>query len=188
MLDFRIEKIIILYMIGLIAKLIVTLNSNSRPGEMASAIAFGFLLALIPGGNLLWIFIFVLAFFLKHNMGSFLLSLMIFRLITPFFDSLLDALGGNILEVSSLNGLYTSLYNLPLFSYTNFNNTLVMGAFVSGFVLWVPLFLLFKSLIKMYRKKLAPNIAENKIIKALKRIPLFSKISKAVAKLSFAVS
>ena len=174
-------------MIGLIAKLIVTLNSNSRPGEMASAIAFGFLLALIPGGNLLWTLLFLLAFFLKHNMGSFFLSLLLFRLITPLFDPLLNNIGSFILEFSNLKGFFTFLYNLPLLSYTNFNNTIVMGALVAGIVLWFPVFLLFKSLVKLYRKKLAPKIADSKLVKALKKIPLLSKITKAVSKLSFAV-
>jgi len=174
-------------MIGLIAKLIVALNSNSRPGEMASAIAFGFLLALIPGGNLLWTLLFLLAFFLKHNMGSFFLSLLLFRLITPLFDPLLDSLGGSILEASFLNGIFTSLYNLPLLSYTSFNNTIVMGAFTAGVIMWFPLFLIFKTLVKLYRKKLAPKIADSKLVKALKKVPLLSKITRAVSKISVAV-
>ncbi len=174
-------------MIGLFAKLIVALNSNSRPGEMASAIAFGFLLALIPGGNLLWVLLFILAFFLKHNMGSFLLSLALFRLITPLFDSLLSSFGGLILDASFLRGFFTYLYNLPLFSYTNFNNTVVLGAFVAGVVLWTPVFILFVKLVRIYRKTLAPKIAESKIIKALKKVPILSKLTKAVSKLSVAI-
>jgi uncharacterized protein (TIGR03546 family) len=174
-------------MIGLIAKLIVALNSNSRTGEMASAIAFGFLLALIPGGNLLWTLLFIFAFLLKHNMGSFLLSLVVFRLFTPFFDTILNSLGEIILEASFLTDFFTFLYNLPLLSYTNFNNTIVMGAFVAGVLLWFPLFLLFRIFVKVYRKKLAPRIADSKLVKALKKVPLLSKITKAVTKLSVAV-
>lgn len=174
-------------MIGLIAKLIVALNSNSRPGEMASAIAFGFLLALIPGGNFLWTLLFILAFFLKHNMGSFLLSLALFRLVTPFFDPALSSLGGIILETSFLRGGFTILYNLPLLSYTNFNNTVVMGAFAAGVALWIPVFLLFDKLVRIYRKTLAPKIAESKLVKALKKVPILSKITKAVSKLSVAI-
>ena len=172
-------------MIGLIAKLVVALNSNSRPGEMASAIAFGFWLALIPGGNLLWILLFIIAFFLKHNMGSFLLSLALFRLITPLADTLLDILGGWILQLSFLNEFYTLLYNLPLVSYSNFNNTIVMGAFVLGLILWFPLYLLFKIIVKLYRRKIAPRIAESKFVKALKKVPILSKITKMAGELQF---
>jgi uncharacterized protein (TIGR03546 family) len=166
-------------MISFLAKIIVALNSNSRPAEMASAIAFGFWLALIPAGNLLWISLFIIAFFLKHNMGSFLFSLVIFRLITPLLDPFLDLLGGLILQIQFLQGFFTSLYNLPLLPYFQFNNTIVMGSFVLGLLLWVPLFMLFLNLVKLYRKTLAPKITESKLIKSLKNVPLFSKILKA---------
>jgi hypothetical protein len=42
-------------MIRGIAYLVVALNANTRPGEIAAGAACGVLLALIPGGNLLWI-------------------------------------------------------------------------------------------------------------------------------------
>lgn len=167
-------------MIGLIAKLLVTLNNNSRPGEMASAISFGFWLALIPGGNLLWTLLFTIAFFLKHNTAAFLLSLGAFRLFVPLADPLLHMLGDFILNLPGLKGFFTSIYNLPFAAYSNFNNTVVMGAFLAGSVLWIPLYLLFRFLVNLYRKKAAPKIADSKWMKALKKIPFISKIGKAV--------
>lgn len=167
-------------MIGLIAKIVIALNSNSRPGEMASGIAFGFWLALIPTGNLLWILLFLIAFFLKHNTAAMLLSMAGFRLVTHLADPILDILGAFILKQSSLEGFFTSIYNLPFASYSNFNNSIVMGSFVSGLVLWLPLFFLFLTVVKVYRKKIAPIISESKWLKTLKRVPFFSKIGKAI--------
>ena len=175
-------------MISFIAKLIVALNSNSRPSELASGIAFGFLLALIPGGNLLWVVLFVIAFFLKHNISAFLLSLGIFRLFISIFDSLLDRIGGTLLEFSALQDFFTNLYNTPYLSYTNFNNTIVAGGFVLGLVLWLPIFLLFIVLIKIYRKKIAPKVAESKFVKTLKKIPIISKLTSSIRKLSVLAS
>lgn len=169
-------------MISFIAKIIVALNNNSRPSEMASAIAFGFWLALIPGGNLLWIALFVIAFLLKHNTGAFLFSLAIFRVIAPLTDPILDKIGYIILQASFLQDFFARFYNIPLVPYSSFNNTIVMGAFISGLVLWVPLFLLFLNLVKIYRKKVAPKIADSKFIKTLKRIPILSKIMKVVSR------
>ena len=77
-------------MISFIAKLLVALNSNSRPGELASGIAFGLLLAFIPSGNLLWFAVFIIAFFIKHNIAALLLSMGLFRLFIPIFDPMLD--------------------------------------------------------------------------------------------------
>ena len=171
-------------MISFIAKILVALNSNSRPSEMASGIAFGFWLALIPGGNLLWILLFVIAFLLKHNLAALLLSMGLFRLTMPLFDPLLDRLGGWVLETPSLQGIFTALYNTPLLPYSNFNHTLVMGGFLLGILCWLPVFFLFLQIIKVYRKKIAPRFAESKIVKGLKKIPLISKLSKAVQKLA----
>lgn len=175
-------------MISFIAKLIVALNSNSRPSELASGIAFGFWLALIPGGNLLWIVIFIIAFFLKHNISVFLVSLGGFKLFISFFDPLLDRIGGTLLESPALKDLFTSLYNIPYLSYSNFNNTIVTGGFILGVILWVPIFLLFIVVIKIYRKKIAPKVAESKFVKFMKKLPIISKLTSSIKKLSVLAS
>ncbi len=175
-------------MISFIAKLVVALNSNSRPGEMASGIAFGLVLALIPAGNLLWFTIFILAFFIKHNIAALLISMGFFRIFISVLDPFLDLIGGMILEISVFQNLFTILYNIPLFPYTNFNNTVVMGGFVLGIILWIPVFIMFTFLIKIYRKKIAPMVVESKFIKAIKKVPIVSKIAAAAQKLSFLVS
>ena len=175
-------------MISFIAKLVVALNSNSRPGELASGISFGLLLALIPSGNLLWITIFILAFFIKHNIAAMLLSMGFFRIFISILDPFLDLIGAWILEISALHNFFTALYNIPLISYSNFNNTVVMGGFVLGIVLWIPVFILFIIFIKIYRKKFAPKIANSKFVKFIKKIPLVSKISASIGKLSFLAS
>ena len=175
-------------MISFIAKLLVALNSNSRPGELASGIAFGLLLAFIPAGNLLWVAVFIIAFFIKHNIASLLLSMGLFRLFIPIFDPLLDRLGGVILELPVFQDFFTALYNIPFLSYSNFNNTVVMGGFLLGIVLWLPVFFLFVVLIKIYRKKIAPKVVNSKIMKFLKKIPVVSKISAYIQKLSFLTS
>lgn len=168
-------------MVGTIARFLIALNSNSRPGEMASAMAFGLWLALIPGGNLLWTALFIAAFFLRNNTAAYLIFLGLFRLVVPLFDGLLDFLGYLVLTSGPLEGIFTFLYNLPLFSYTEFNNTLVMGGFLLGLLLWVPFFYLFRILIIQYRKHAAPKIASSRWMKALKKLPVISRIGKALA-------
>ena len=174
-------------MISFIAKLIVALNSNSRPSELASGIAFGFWLALIPGGNLLWIALFIIAFFLKHNIAALLLSLGIFRLFISIFDPILDRIGGALLEYPVLQDFFTSLYNAPYLSYSNFNNTIVTGGFILGIILWGPIFFIFIVVIKIYRKRIAPRIAESKFVKILKKLPIISKLTSSMQKLSVLV-
>ncbi len=175
-------------MISFIAKLIVALNSNSRPSELASGIAFGFLLALIPGSNLLWIGIFVITFFLKHNIAAMLLSMGLFKLFISVFDPFLDQIGWFVLNIPQLNNFFTALNNIPLIPYSNFNNSMVMGGFIVGIILWLPVFFLCIFLVKIYRVKIAYRIAESKFVKAIKRVPIISKLTSSVNKLSVLLS
>jgi uncharacterized protein (TIGR03546 family) len=159
-----------------IAKLIAGLNANRRAGEIAAGVSMGVLLALIPGANLLWLLIFVLTVFLKLNLGIELLVLAILKPIAPLGDPLLHTLGVSLLTSEELFGLFTSLYNVPLLPFTRFNNTVVMGGVVAGLLLWLPIFFLSRVLVRVYRKRIHPRLAESKIVKAFQRIPIVSKL------------
>ncbi|QEN09010.1 TIGR03546 family protein [Oceanispirochaeta crateris] len=172
-------------MISFIAKILVSLNSNSRPGELSSGIAFGFTLALIPGGNLLWVAVFAIAFLIKHHLGAMLLSILLFKPLAPLLDPLLHMTGEFILTLPSLRGLFTTLYNLPLLPWFRINNTVVLGALVWSLILWLPIFIVFRLLVVLYRNKVASKLANSKLIKAFKKVPLVSKISSTYRKFNF---
>ena len=163
-----------------IAKVLVAINSNQRAGEIASGLALGFLLALIPAGNLLWWLILILTLFLRINLAAELLALALFKLIVPLLDGLLHAVGYAILTAPPLHWLFASLYNVPLVPFTRFNNSIVMGGFIAGLILWVPLYFLFRGLVRLYREKIRDKIANSKIVKAFQRFPIVSAITKGI--------
>jgi uncharacterized protein (TIGR03546 family) len=167
-------------MIKGIARLIVALNANTRPGEIAAGAAFGLLLALVPGGNLLWSVLFIPTFFLKINMAMELLLLGLLRLAAPLADPGLDAVGYAVLSLAGLRGFFIAVQGLPLAPWTRFNDTVVMGGFLAGLLLWAPVFLLVRLLVTLYRRRLREKIAESKLAKAVSHIPLLSAIGKAV--------
>ncbi|MBN2554049.1 MAG: TIGR03546 family protein [Spirochaetales bacterium] len=166
-----------------IAALIVALNANNRAGEIAAGISFAFLLALVPAGNLMWPILFVVTMLLKINFAAELLFLALFKLIVPLADGLLHRLGLLVLSPPFLSEVFTTGYNLPLLPLTRFNNTVVMGGLVAGLVLWVPVFLLFRRLVVVYRSSLRERIAGSRLARALGRVPLVAAIGGAVRKL-----
>jgi uncharacterized protein (TIGR03546 family) len=166
-----------------IARLIVAVNANSRTGEIAAGISCALLLALIPAGNLLWFTLFVITFLLKINLAGELLFLALFKLLAPLTDGLLHRLGTLVLTQPLLAGGFTAAYNLPILPLSRFNNTVVMGGLVAGLVLWIPVFLLFRRLVILYRRALRDRIANSRLVKALGRIPLVATIGNAVRKL-----
>ena len=166
-----------------IASLIVAINANNRAGEIAAGVSCAVLLALIPAGNLLWFALFVVTFLLKINIAGELLFLALFKLLAPLADGLLHRLGALILNQPALAGGFTAAYNLPVLPLSRFNNTVVMGGLIAGLLLWIPVFLLFRWLVILYRRSLRDKIAGSRLVKALGRIPIVATIGSAVRKL-----
>jgi uncharacterized protein (TIGR03546 family) len=171
-------------MIQAIAKLIVALNGNVKKSQLAAGFAWGVLLALAPLGNIFWIVLFVASFFFKHNHASKVLVMTILKLFSPLIAPLIDTLGWEILHITSLQPLFTSLYNMPFVPLSRFNNTLVAGGVAGGLVLWFPVFFLFMAIIPLYRNTVVPKMRNIKLFKAIAKIPFFSSITKAVSKMS----
>ena len=80
-----------------ITKFFSGINANTRPGEIAAGIAFGFLLALQPGWTIIRLVFMAFAFMLKINMPALFFSLLVFALASPVLDVPLDLLGGAVL-------------------------------------------------------------------------------------------
>lgn len=160
-----------------IASLIGSLNANRKPFEVAGGMACALLLALVPAGNLLWIGLFILTLFLKINLAVMLLFLALFSLAAPLADPLFHRLGLLVLSHPGLYDFFTGLYNVPLLPFTRFNDSVVMGSFLAGVVLFVPGLILFRFLVIKYRKSWQPKLAENKVVKSIARIPIVSKLT-----------
>lgn len=154
-------------MLKKIIMLLKSLNTNSHPGEIAHAVAIGFTLGFIPKGNLLWIFLFVLFLFVRINKGALFLITLLASTIAPLFDSLFDTLGYWILTKPNLSPLFSSLLDIPFIAFTSFNDTIVMGSLCASLLLYLPLYVLTRFIIRLWRSTLLPKIVT---------IPLFKKM------------
>ena len=166
-----------------ITKFLAAINKNTRPGEIAAGMAFGFLLALQPGMTIVRIVFLAFAFMLKINMPALFFSLLVFALGSPLLDVPVDLLGGFVLGLPALEGLFTTLYNMPLVPYTRFNDTLVMGGLALGILAWAPLFFLFRWLVGVYRNTLREKIVNSKAFKVFLKVPLVQKLYSLVSKI-----
>ena len=162
-----------------IGKLVALLNSNSRPSEIGAGIAYGLLLALIPGGNLLFVALLVLLVFLKINLGLTLVFGLIFTALTPIVDPLLDDLGVWILTNPALGSVFATLYSVEPLPWTRFNDALVTGGLAAGLALYLPVTLVGSVLVRLYRKHVHDRIANSRIVKAIARVPLVQKLAAA---------
>ena len=158
------------------AKIFVAINSNKKTSQVALAISFAFLLALVPKANLFWISLFTLTFFLKINQAVEMVFLAVFSLSLGFLDKFLDRIGFAILTVLSLGDFFTKLFNSPFFYMTKYYNSIVMGGLVVGLAMFVPIYFIAKYLVDVYRDKVREKIANNKIVKAVSKQPILMGI------------
>lgn len=165
-----------------IAKTFVAINSNTKPSQIAAAVSFAFLLALIPKANLLWISLFVLTFFLKINLAIEFVFIAIFDLITLLLDGILDKIGYVVLTLSSTEGFFTVLFNNTFFYFSRYYNTIVMGGLIVGIICFAPIYFLSNAFISLYREKVREKIAHNKFINALSKQPLIAGLKRKFVK------
>ncbi len=163
-----------------IIKLVLFLNSNRYIGEVAWAVSLAFLLALIPANNLIWVVLLIVGFLIRINHGVMILFTLIFGLITSLFDPLLDRIGYWVLSMPGLETFWNKLYDLPLMPLTKFNHTLVMGALIVGLIALFPIYLLSGFCIRWYRNNLQERVANTKLFRWFKKVPLVNKFGKAL--------
>ena len=153
-----------------------SLNSNSNPGEIAHAAAIGVLLGMVPKNNMLWYGLFIFFLFVRINKGVYFLVILGMSLIVSRFDVFFDSLGYYILTLDAAKPYYTKLLDIPFVAFTNFNNTIVMGSLVTGLVMYIPVYLVARFIIWLWRRIIAPKITSSKVWIAFKKLPFVEKL------------
>jgi uncharacterized protein (TIGR03546 family) len=162
-----------------IAKLIIAINANTKPGHISGGFSFAILLSFLPQ-NLFWFVLLFIIFFLKVNLGVVFIFTGIFGLITPLATGLLNSIGYTIGNLPVVYNFLGFLNNIPVISLLGFDNTLTIGGLIAGIVLFVPSYFLFNLIITLYRKLVRDRLAQTKLVKKILLLPVISKLAEAV--------
>lgn len=156
---------------GLILKqlfaFIKLLNSETGNISIASGMTCGFILGMTPVLSLHSLFIFLILFFFRIQIGAALVTAFFFKFIAFLLDPAFHAVGSMVLEMQSLQGIFTSLYNMPLIPFTRFNNSIVMGSAVITFALSPFIFIASQFFIIKYRQIVVARFRQTKVWKAV---------------------
>lgn len=156
---------------GLILKqlfaFIKLLNSETGNISLAAGMTCGFILGMTPTLSLHSLLIFLILFFFRIQIGAALVTAFFFKFVAFLLDPAFDMVGQKVLEIESLQGIYTTLYNMPLIPFTRFNNSIVMGSFVITFALSPIVFILSQYLIVKYRQTVLARFKTTKLWKAV---------------------
>lgn len=163
-------------MLNSIVKLFQALNSNKSSSEIAHACCMGVMLGFMPKNNAFWYIIFFFFMFVRINKGTYLVITALVSLFAWMLDPMFNSIGYSVLTYPPLEGFFSWLFDVPFVGFTRFNNTIVMGSFVFSMMLYIPIFVLIKILVKLWRKKIAIKFGDSAIVKFFQKIPLIRKI------------
>lgn len=156
---------------GLILKqlfaFIKLLNSDTGNISLALGMTCGFILGMTPVLSLHSLLIFLVLFVFRIQIGAALVTAFFFKFIAYLLDPVFDIVGQKVLEMESLQGFFTTLYNMPIIPFTRFNNSIVAGSAVVTFALSPVVFILSQYFIVKYREIVVARFKDTKFWKAL---------------------
>lgn len=129
------------------------LHKETSSKQLCAGFVLGMFLGFTPTLTLHWFLGVLVLILFRINIGATLLSWSLFKVLAFLADPLFDEAGLYFLtDIPPLNGLWVFLSRVPLFPYSRFNNSIVMGSFLFFLILAVPLFFLSKYLVDQYRQ------------------------------------
>ena len=159
-----------MFWIKLVANFIKILREGQTPAQVAGGFALGFILGLSPMLTLQGILVWLVILILDVNISAATLAILIFSLVAYIFDPIFHQLGYLLLvNIEGLKGIWTILYNAPIAPLTRFNNTVVMGSFVSALILFTPVYFGMKKFVIAYRSTIGARIEKMKIYQIISR-------------------
>ena len=162
-----------MFLLKLVMNFIKILREGQTPAQVAGGFALGSILGLSPMLTLQGLLVWMIILVLDVNLSAATFSLGLFALIAYIFDPLFHRLGYFLLvDIDSLKGLWAVLYNAPIAPLTRFNNTLVIGIFVSALILCTPIYFGMKKFVISYRATLGVRMHKMKIYQIIDRSSL----------------
>lgn len=155
-----------MFILQFISKFIKVLRAGATPAQIAGGFMLGFMIGLMPFTTLQGIALTIILFLLNVNLAAATLAIFISSFVAFLFDPLFHDLGFYLLTgVPALHGTWSSLYNMPVAPLSRFNNTVVMGSFVAGIILALPVYFLARKGVISYRAGLEEKIKRWKIVR-----------------------
>jgi uncharacterized protein (TIGR03546 family) len=165
--------ILVMLFLKLLQSMIKALNSQGTPGQVAAGMALGAALGLTPLASLHNFVILLLALVLNVSLPGFMLGWTLFVPIGFLLDPLFDAIGNALLGAPGLAPLWTKLANTPVITFTNFNNSVVLGSLVVWVIAWLPIFFAARWAVTKYRAHIFERLQKTKFFQAVRASALY---------------
>lgn len=145
-------------MLLLFAKFIAAFSAYGRSVQIAFAMAIGLVLALIPGGTVIWFLILIPMMLVRINQAAMLGTMGVFRLMAGLLDPVSERFGYYLLNLSIMEAPMSRILSIPVFSWFRLDDSFVFGGMALG-VLGLPIYiLLFTLIVLLYRRYIAGTV------------------------------
>jgi len=154
--------------LGTLNKVVKILHSDASPAQVAGGACLGMVMGLTPLFSVHNLIVLCIVLIVRVNWGSFTLSWLLFSILSFPLDPLSHVVGLKLLKLDALFDFWTYLYNVPLMTWTRFNNSITLGSLFISLLLFVPFFLSIRWFVAGYRGNLKVKIEKLWLVKAVK--------------------
>jgi uncharacterized protein (TIGR03546 family) len=146
-----------------IVRFVKLLNSETSSTALGLAFALGLFLGFVPFATLQAFAALAVVLFVRVNVTAAFVTFGAAKLLALALGPTFDRLGVSLLESEALAGLWTLLYDSPLY-FCRLHHSVTLGGTVAGLVLFVPVFLASRFLVDLYRKRVDEGLAQSRIL------------------------
>lgn len=161
--------------INIPARIVVLLELNITPAQVARGVCLGMFLGFIPLNGPMALLLFIFFFLFKLNRLTTAITLPLFKLFYVLgVSTLADRLGGYLLiDANYLTGFWSFVTGLPVIALLDLNNTLIAGGLGVSAILCIPVYFIAKfvymgfieqKIKKIQGSKFARRFTKNKIV------------------------
>lgn len=159
---------------------LASLGKAPDPNSLAWAIAMGVAVGLVPKGNLLAVGLGVAMCSIRLNLIVALSVAVGVSCVAASADPLFDRLGFAVLTLTPLHDAFVWIASQPFASWLQFNNTVVMGAFLVAVVQIYPTLRLTRAGAAKAIPPLVAWLATTRLIRFWKRLEWSARLSHAI--------
>ena len=154
------------------------LNSNESIENLSLSLTISFIFSLIPLNPIIHPLLIIILIICNGNLLIFLFVTPFLSIITPISYEELHIIGNSILTIENAQEIYNKLSKLPILTFTNWNNTISLGAYFVSVIIFIPLFYIYSFFIKMYRNSILKSIENSKFLKIYKKLNWLSVLGR----------
>ena len=155
-------------MIGLIARILKALNSETDPRQIAGAVVLACFFGLTPLWTLHNLIVLLLVLVLRVNLSIFIAAWGFFTVLAFALDPLFDALGHAVLTAEPLRPLWAAFYATDIGKLSAFNNSVVMGSLCVGLIVAPVLWFATIHLVRKYRTHMLEWVRRKRIYQVIR--------------------